>query len=151
MNNINIPNQVVPSFVSVYLLSNQVIGGLYTPIFFNIIETDGTFPVIYNSLTGQFTAPFSGWYDLDGQIKSAAPLTGLRIVKNGDTNFPIVGMVPIDINVNMRVRVQLGLGETVRFEAVGGTILALAGTVPNARASNAIFTMVKRFKDTRFF
>ena len=146
----NRPTQIVPFFVSVYLLANLVIGG-YTTVLFDIIETDGTDPVIYNSGTGKFTCPVSGWYDLDVQLISAAALGGVRIIKNGDTNFPIMGLIPVTANANMRVRVNLGLGETLQIQALGGTILALAGTVPNARASNAIFTLVKRYDDTKTF
>jgi hypothetical protein len=148
----NKPNQVVPSFVSVYLLESQLMGGAsYTPILFNIIETDGTTPKIYDSTTGEFTAPVSGWFDLDVQIISNVVLAGVRIIKNGDTNFPIMGRVPIDTEVNMRVRVKLGFGETLRIEAINGIILALSGTTPDSRASNTIFTLVKRFDDTKSF
>lgn len=146
----NKPNQIVPSFISVYLLANQVVGA-FTPLIFDIIDTDGSDPNIYDSITGQFTAPVSGWYDLDGQLVSSAALTGVRIVKNGDTSFPIMARIPVDTSVNMRIRIKLGLGETLRFEASGGTILANAGTVPNAKASNVIFTLVKRFDDTKTF
>ena len=146
----NKPNQVVPSFVSVYLVADQIVGA-FSPVLFNIVNTDGTDSNIYDSLTGQFTAPISGWYDLDGQILSAAPLTGIRIIKNGDTSFPIMSRVPTIADVNMRIRVQLGTGETVSFEGEGGTILANAGTVPDAKASNALFTLVKRFDDTKTF
>ena len=147
----NKPNQVVPSFVSVYLVADQVIGGAFAPVLFDVIDTDGTCPTIYDPLTGNFTAPVSGWYDLDGQFVSAAALAGVRIIKNGDTGFPIMGKIPVDTSVNMRIRVKLGCGETLRFEASTGTILANAGLVPDAKASNAIFTLVKRFDDTKTF
>ena len=146
----NKPNQVVPSFVSVYFLANQVVG-VSTPLLFDIINTDGSDLNIYDSSTGQFAAPVSGWYDLDGQIISTAALTDVKIVKNGDTNFPIMSRIPDNTSVNMKIRIKLGLGETLRFEATGGTILANAGTVPDSKASNAIFTLVKRFDDTRSF
>jgi len=151
----NRPDQVVPSFASSFLLANQVLtgAGTWDVILFNIIETDGSTPGIYDAVTGEFTAPCSGWFDIESILQSTAPLTGgVRVVRNGDTVFPTLALVSTDtINVIKR-RLQLALGETVRIEANGtASILATAGTTPNARASSAIFTLVKRFDDTKTF
>ena len=144
----NKPNQVVPSFVSVYLTADT--GALADdPILFNIIETDGTDVGMYDRTTGTFAAPVSGWYDIDVQIQGT--LTELYIVRNGDTNFPPMAIDPTGMaNVFMRTRLQLALGETVQIYATG-TVDALAGITPEGRASNAIFTLVKRFDDTKTF
>lgn len=148
----NRPYQVIPSFCSVYLVANQLMTGSWGAVLFNIVETDGTESDIYNSTTGQFTAPTSGWYDMEVQIQSSAALTGLRIVRNGDTNFPAISRVPTTSNIDLKLRVLLGLGETLRVDAIGAVnVLALSGTSPNARVSNAIFTLIKRFEDTRNF
>jgi hypothetical protein len=148
----NKPYQVVPSFCSTYLVANQLMTGSWGVILFNIIETDGTEPAIYDPTTGQFSAPTSGWYDMDVQLQSATALTGVRIVRNGDTNFPPMSEVPATANVSLKLRIQLGLGETLRVEAIGAVnVLALSGTSPNARVSNVIFTLIKRFEDTRNF
>ncbi len=147
----NKPNQVVPSFVSVYLVANQTIGANYEVVLFDIIETDGTNTSIYDSTTGEFTAPCSGWYDLVVQLTTNVILTGIRIVRNGDTNFPPIARIPADVSADLTLRCKLGAGETLRVEANGANILALAGTTPDARTSNAIFTLVKRFDDTKTF
>ena len=145
------PNQVVPSFVSVFLLADQVFGALGT-VLFDIVNTDGSSDNIYDSATGQFRAPVSGWYDIEAQFATTGgPLTEILIVRNGDTSFPVMGLVPSGDEIHMKRRIKLGLGETLRFEASGGTILANAGTVPNAKASNILFTLVKRFDDTKPF
>jgi hypothetical protein len=146
------PYQIVPSFSSVYLTANQTIGAVWETILFNIIETDGTNPQIYNPTTGLFTAPVSGWYDLNVHLQTSATLTGVRIVKNGDPNFPCIARVPADGIADIYLRIQLGAGETLSVDVIGvANVLALAGTTPNARASNAIFTMVKRFDQTQTF
>ena len=148
----NKPNQVVPSFSSVYLTADQTLIAAWTVILFDIIETDGTNPSIYDPTTGEFTAPSSAWYDIDVQLQTSAALTGLRIVRNGDINFPPIAIAPPDANAFLRLRLKLGYGETVRVEGFGAVdVLALAGTTPEARVSNALFTMVKRFDDTKTF
>ena len=148
----NRPNQVVPSFSSVYLSVDQIIPAAWTIILFDIVETDGTSPLIYDKTTGNFIAPESAWYDLYIQLQTSAPLTGIRIVKNGDVNFPPIGRVPpADINCDLYLRTKLGQGETLRVEGFGITnVLATSGLTPNTRASNAVFTMIKRFQDTVF-
>jgi hypothetical protein len=146
------PNQVVPTFSSVYLSVDQTLPGVWTVILFDIIETDGVDLNIYNRLTGEFTAPESAWFDVMVNLQTSALLSGIRVVKNGDINFPIIGRVPDGINVELFVRIKLGAGETVRVEGLGAVdILATSGLVPNTRASNAVFTMIKRFQDTRPF
>lgn len=146
------PYQIVPSFSSVYLTADQTLAGTWTVVLFDIVETDGTTPTIYNRSTGEFSAPVSGWYDVRVRLQTSAPLTGIRIVKNGDTNFPCIARVPDDTIVDLDLRIQLGLGETVRVEGIGAVdVLALAGTVPDARTSNAVFTTVKRFDETKSF
>jgi hypothetical protein len=89
-------NQAISSFVSVYLLSNQVIESSYTSILFNIIETDGTTFKMYNSIRGEFTVPVNGLFRLDGQIITSPVLSGVRIIKNGNVNFSIMSRVLID-------------------------------------------------------
>ena len=139
-------SQTTSTFSSVYLVADQTLAGPWTVILFNIVETDGADASIYNSATGEFTAPVSGWYDIDAQLQTSAPLGGIRFVKNGDTNFPPIGVVPSGTNSTLRLRCKLGIGETIRVEGLGGAdILALAGTVPESRASNAIFTLIKSF------
>nr|QBK86303.1 MAG: C1q domain protein [Marseillevirus LCMAC102] len=150
----NKPNQVVPSFVSVYLVANQTLGANYEIVLFDIIETDGTNTSIYDRTTGEFTAPCSGWYNLEVQLTTDVTLTGLRIIRNGDTNFPPIARIPADVSADLTLRCKLGAGETLRVEAdtsAGADVLALAGTTPDARTSNAIFTLVKRFDDTKTF
>jgi len=148
----NKPNQVVPSFVSVFLITDQVVGVTLEPLLFDVIDTDGTSDNIYDATTGQFRAPVSGWYDIEGQFATTlGPLTGIVIVKNGDTGFPVMGLIPVGEEIHIKRRIKLGLGETLRFDASGGTILANAGTTPNAKASNILFTLVKRFDDTKTF
>lgn len=144
----NKPNQVVPSFASVYLTADT--GALAdAPILFDILETDGSDPGIYDKTSGTFTAPVSAWYDIDAQLQGT--LTELYIVKNGDTNFPPMAIDPTGLAItHMRTRLKLALGETVQVYATG-SVVALSGTTPNGRSSNAIFTMVKRFDDTKTF
>lgn len=145
----NRPNQTVPSFASVYLTANTA-ALTDDPILFDIVETDGSTDNIYSSTTGRFQAPISGWYSLDVQL--LATLTKLYIVKNGDTNFPVKGIVPANLldMENIRVLVQLGLGETLAVYA-SGTVNALTGVAPTARVSNAIFKLVKKFDDSKIF
>ena len=138
-----IPYQTIPSFVSVYLTVDVTPAGPGT-ILFNIIETDGSNSLIYSPINGRFVAPTSGWYDIDVNLFTSAPLTNLRIVKNDDINFPIFGIVPSTVNATMKVRLNLGLGEFITIQSNGATIHALAGTTPNQRASSAIFTLIKR-------
>lgn len=144
----NKPNQVVPSFASVYLTADT--GALVdAPVLFDIIETDGSSPGIYDKTTGTFTAPVSAWYDIDVQLQGT--LTALYIIKNGDTNFPPMAVNPTALAItNMRTRLKLAFGETLQVY-VTGTVIALGGITPDGRASNAIFTMVKRFDDTKTF
>ena len=150
----NPPNQVIPSFSSVYLLADQVIGaGVWTTILFDIIDTDGTNPGIYDPTTGEFTAPVSGWFDIKSQLRVSA-ISDLRIVKNGDINFAIGGRPTTSSIGDIFLRTILGKGETLRVEiniTAGGTVFALAGTVIESRSSNIIFTLVKRFDDTKTF
>ena len=145
----NRPNQTVPSFVSVYLTANTA-ALTVDPILFNIVETDGSTKNIYDATTGQFQAPISGWYTLDAELY--ANLTELYIVKNGDVNFPVKGVVPAGVlgMESIRMDVKLGLGETLALYA-SGTVNALTGGTPNARASNATFKLFKRFDDTKIF
>lgn len=149
----NKPNQVVPSFTSVYLLANQTLNNIsWEVILFNIIETDGSDPSIYNRLTGEFTAPVSAWYDMIVQLQTSEPLSGIRIVRNGDINFPSIGRSATSTLTDLHLRIKLGLGETLRVEGFGGTdVLALSGMIPDTRSSNTLFTMVKRFDDTKTF
>ena len=148
----NRPNQVVPSFSSVYLSADQTLAGAWTIILFDIVETDGTDTTIYDRTTGEFTAPISAWYDVSVRLQTSALLTGIRIVKNRDINFPPIGRDPADTNVNLDLRLKLGEGETVRIEGFGAVdVLALSGLTPDTRASNTVFTMVKRFDDTKTF
>ena len=148
----NPPNQVVPSFSQVFLTANQSIGASSEVVLFDIVETDGSNSSIYNSTTGQFTAPVSGWYRVRAQLQSSTALTGITIVKNGDTNFPIIGRVPVDTNAELEVLTQLGLGETVQIQAQGvADVLALSGLSPDTRASTALFILTKRFDDTKTF
>ncbi len=150
----NKPNQVVPSFVSVYLSKSLGLAfpAVWTIIPFDIIETDGTDPVIYDPITKEFTAPVSGWYDFDIQLQTTQTLTGIRVIRNKDVNFPVIGRVPSGTDPDIRVRLKLGLGETVRVEVLGaGNISDTASLTPDARVSNAIFTLVKRFDDTKTF
>ena len=53
----NKPNQVVPSFASVFLTANQTL--VNEVILFNILETDGTNVNIYDRTTGTFTSQIS--------------------------------------------------------------------------------------------
>ena len=142
------PNQVIPSFVSVYLTADT--GALVdAPILFNVIETDGSDATIYDRTTGTFTAPVSAWYDVEVQIQGT--LTELYIVRNEDTNFPPMAINPTGLAItHMKTRLNLALGETVQIYA-SGTVIALGGITPEGRASNALFTMVKRFDDTKPF
>ena len=146
----NKPNQVIPSFVSVFRTSDQVLA-VAGVILFDVIETDGTDANIYDRTTGTFTAPVSAWYDIDVQIQG--PLTELYIIRNGDINFPVIGVDPTDdLVAHIRGRMKLALGETVQVFATG-TVTALFTAASGAitRASNTIFTMVKRFDDTKTF
>lgn len=148
----NRPNQVVPSFSSVYLTADQTLAAAWTVVLFDIVETDGSTSSIYDPASGEFTCPVSGWYDLDIQLQSSALLTGVRIIRNGDINFPVSAIAPASIDVHLRSRMKLGLGETLRVEGFGAVdVLALAGTTPDARVSNTIFTLVKRFDDAKIF
>src|SRR5947207_661941 len=114
-----VPYQTIPSFVVVYLTSNVTPAGPGT-ILFNIIETDGSTPGLYNPVNGRFIAPVSGWYDLEVCLQTSAPLTNLRIIKNDDTNFPIFGQVCSSTNVFIKVRVNLGVGEYLNIQSAGG-------------------------------
>ncbi len=120
------------------------------PILFNIVETDGSDSSIYDKTTGTFTSPVSAWYDIDVQL--LATLTSLYVVKNGDIVFPIIGIVPpVGLALShLKGRVKLAMGETLVVYA-SGTVNANTGLVPNAHVSNTIFTMVKRFDDTKTF
>lgn len=79
----NRPNQVVPSFSSVYLTADQTLAAAWTTILFDIVQTDGSDASIYSSTTGEFTAPVSAWYDIIVRLQTSAPLTGVRVVRNG--------------------------------------------------------------------
>ncbi len=138
-----IPYQTIATFVCCYLTADVTPTGP-GPILFNIIETDGSGTSVYNSTNGRFTAPTSGWYDIEVNLTTSAPLTNLRIIKNDDTNFPVYGTNPSISEPNLKVRLNLGFGEFITVQSAGATILALAGTTPNQRASSAIFTLIKR-------
>jgi len=150
----NPPNQVIPSFSSVYLLADQVIpAGVWTTILFDIIDTDGTNPSIYSPTTGQFTAPVSGWFDIKAQLRVSA-VSDIRIVKNSDVNFPVEARPTQATTGDISLRTKLGKGETLEVQIIiagGGSVFALADTTPDARSSNTIFTLVKRFDDTKTF
>ena len=70
-----------PVFVSVYLTTDVAPGG--GPVLFDIIETDGSTPGLYDPATGNFIAKISGWYDLSLGFLTIDPLTKLYIVKIG--------------------------------------------------------------------
>ncbi len=144
-----IPYQTIPSFVTVSLTSDVTPSGPGT-ILFNIIETDGSTTGIYNPINGRFTAPSSGWYDIEISLQTSAALSNLRIVKNDDINFPVYGINPDTTTVFIKVRLNLGLGEFITIQSDGAIIRALAGTTPNQRASSAIFTLVKRDSTARY-
>lgn len=148
------PRQVVPSFVSTFLLEDQTLtgAGTWDVVLFDVVEPDGSTSGIYNATTGEFTAPFSGWFDLESQLQTSATLTGIRIVRNGETSFPLIAFDPPDSVATIKKRVRLSLGESLRIEANGtADVEANAGTTPDAKASYAIFTMIKRFEDSEIF
>jgi len=151
----NRPRQVVPSFVSTFLLADQTLtgAGTWDVVLFDIVEPDGSTTGIYDSTTGEFTAPCSGWFDIESQLQSSAALAGgVRIVRNGDTSFPLLATISTDTINTIKRRIRLSIGETVRIEANGtADVLANAGTTPDARASYAMLTMVKRFEDSEIF
>ena len=133
-------------FSSVFLTLDQLIPGTWETIIFQRVETDGQHPNVYNNTTGQFTAPVSGWYDVEVQIQSDVALSGVRIIRDGDGDFPIVARVPTDRDADIKARVRLADGETTSIQVIGpATVEAFAGTTPNARVTNAIFTLVKAY------
>lgn len=150
----NKPNQVVPSFSHVILSSDQKIPSSWTVILFDIINTDGTDKDIYDASTGEFSAPVSGWYDIQVNIElSSAGLSGLRIIKNRDVNFPVIAAGVLPKIASLFTRVKLGLGESLRVEVYGPeTVLALSSAPPPAAyASTCTFTLAKRFDDAKSF
>lgn len=131
-------------FSSVYLNANQTLAGVWTTILFNIIETDGQSVDQYNATTGRFTAARSGWYDVEVSLQTSAPLTGLRLIKNGDGNTAPMSRVDASTATTMKCRLFLAQREYVEIQGIGAVdVLATSGTVPDARSSNCIFTLVK--------
>lgn len=139
-------------FSSVFLTLDQIIPTDWTTIIFQRVETDGQFTTAYNNTTGKFTAPVSGWYDVEVQIQSDVALSGVRIIRDGDGDFPVVARTPTDREADIKARVRLADGETTEVQVLGSaTVEAFAGTVPNARVTNAIFTLVKAFNEISNF
>lgn len=131
-------------FSSVYLNANQALAGVWTTILFNIIETDGQTVDQYDAATGRFTATKTGWYDVEVSLQTSAPLTGVRLIKNGDGNTSPMSRVDTSTTVNMKCRLFLAQREFVEVQGIGAVnVLATSGTTPNARSSNCIFTLVK--------
>jgi len=137
--------QVVPPFVSVELL-DDISGLTDDPILFDIINTDGESEKIYDSSLGTFTSPLSGWYDMEVTLQGT--LTKLYFVKNGNATFPVHGVNPTGVGlIHTKKRLILSEGETISIFASGG-VTADSKMSPNAKASNAIFTLVKTFSST---
>lgn len=148
------PNQVVPAFTTLFRgdiggSALSLPSGVWTTILFDIEETDGTTTNMYDSATGQITAPRSGWYDIEAQISSTANTDGINIVRNGDINFPVFASNVTSVVQFIKTRCKLSIGETVEIQAhtsLGGNFVdAITTTTPVAHATNAMVTLVKEF------
>jgi hypothetical protein len=143
------------SFATTFLSADQVLTGVGTwdVVLFNIVEPDGSSTGLYNSTTGAFTSQISGWYDVTMHLQSSAALAGgVRFVRNGETAFPVSSSISTTSINDLTRRIFLAEGETIRIEANGtASILATAGTTPDARASYSIFSLIKRAEDVNVF
>ncbi len=143
-----------PTFVNVFRGStNQSIpNAAWTTVLFNIIETDGTSNVIYDSPTGQFAAPVTGWFDIESQITWASSITSsLRIIKNGNNTLPEFIQSNTAEQADIKLRLFLGQNEFIQVQALQaseGAINILASIDPSTlgqpgRCSSGTFTLVK--------
>jgi len=152
-----------PTFATVFRGStNQSIpNGTWTTVLFNIIETDGSSNVIYNSTTGTFTAPVSGWYDIEAQITWASAVAGaLRVIQGESTTLPafIRSTSTVFPLISIKYRTFLGQNEYVRIQArqpSGGPINILATIDPGTlgqpgKCTSASFTLVKSCPSVTF-
>ena len=128
-----------PTFVTVYRgATNQSIpNGTWTTVLFNVITTDGSSNTIYTSNNGRFTAPISGWYDIEAQITWNSAVAGaLRIVQGENTMLPVFIRSTSTTSplVSIKFRTFLGQREYLRIQArqpSGGPV------------NSASFTLVK--------
>ncbi len=128
----------------------------WTTVLFDIEENDGDNIDMYDAATGKFTSPISGWYCIESQIRwaSAGGAKSVRIIKNGDVNFPIFIRSDGAVLINtIKTRCKISKDETVEiqvFQGSGGALDIEATSDPGglgqaAKATNALLTLVKTF------
>lgn len=121
--------------------SGQVITSTTSVLIFEDLD-DGDTHAAYNSSTGVYTAPSSGWYDIDCGIYcpsttwTAGQFLSLEFVKNGSvTKNWFVNRVQATFtqafSISGSAKVYLEKGDTFQVEAVasrGGTALITSGS-----------------------
>jgi hypothetical protein len=131
----------------------------WTTVLYDIVQTDGLHLNMYNAatvpLTGLFTIPLSGWYDIYAQISwdtSVDGIRGARILVNQDSLFPIF-VASYDDRESNRIqhRLMLTQNQTLQiqvFQDSGADLNLAASQDPGllgqpGHAINGMLTLVK--------